>query len=173
MEHKQVITSSTALFLVAPGGRVELGSVGEDSFVSLTPSPQGFALGYTGVEKFQTIQFDGSGIDVSGAGGGNVQIQGQVVTLNQAQVFANTDANGTQSGGGITILAHQLTLNDSIVQAMTSGSMRGGDINLEAVKVTVQGASAIVSAETEDVGKGGNLTIRADDVNLASWKPKP
>jgi filamentous hemagglutinin family protein len=173
-------------FLVAPGGRVELGSVGDNSFVSLTPIAQGFALGYTGVEKFQTIQMDGSGINVSGAGGGNVQIQGQVITLNQSQIFANTDGKGPvatwneskvfantdasdiQNGGAITIRAHQLTLNDSVLQAMTSMSVRGADINLEALKVTVQGASAIVSAETQDIGKGGNLTIRADDVYLGN-----
>ncbi|MBD2196014.1 S-layer family protein [Calothrix parietina FACHB-288] len=154
--------------LVAPGGRVELGSVGDDSFVSLTPSPQGFIVGYTGANKFQTIQLDGAEINVSGAGGGNIQIQGQVVTLNETLLLANTDANGTESGGGINIRANQLTLNDSMIQALTSASVRGGDVNLEAVKLTVQGPFAMVSAETEDIGLGGNLTIRADDVKLAN-----
>ncbi|BAY64527.1 hypothetical protein NIES22_46260 [Calothrix brevissima NIES-22] len=160
--------SIASKLLVAPGGRVELGSVGDDSFVSLTSDPQGFSLGYAGANKFQTIQLDGAEINVSGAGGGNIQIQGQSVTLNETLLLANTDANGTESGGGINIRANQLTLNDSMIQAMTSTSVRGGDVNLEAEKLTVQGPFAMVSAETEDIGPGGNLTIRADDVKLAN-----
>jgi filamentous hemagglutinin family protein len=153
--------------LVAPGGRVELGSVGDNNFVSLTPSSQGFGLGYAGVQNFQKLQLDGSSIDVSGPGGGNVQIQGQIVTLNQTQVFANTAPNGTETGGGITIRGNQLSFNDSTVQAATFSSVTGGDVNLVAHKLTVQGPSAIISAETADIGQGGNLIIRADDVQLA------
>lgn len=160
--------SIASKLVVAPGGRVELGSVGGDSFVSLTPSSQGFNLGYAGANKFQTIQLDGSEINVSGVGGGNIQIQGQVVTLNETQLLANTNANGTESGGGINIRTNQLMLNDSSIQAMTSAAVRGGDINLEAEKLNVQGAFAMVAAETEDIGQGGNLTIRADDVRLAN-----
>ncbi|MGB3191471.1 MAG: hypothetical protein WBB43_18845 [Limnoraphis sp.] len=37
------------------GGRVELGSVAGNSFVSLTPVPEGFALSYDGVQNFQDI----------------------------------------------------------------------------------------------------------------------
>ncbi|MBD2354842.1 S-layer family protein [Tolypothrix sp. FACHB-123] len=153
--------------LIAPGGRIELGSVGENSFVSLVPSSQGFALGYAGVQKFQNLQLDRSLVDVSGPGGGNVYLQGETVTLNQTLVLAHTAPNATENGGGITIRGNQLSLNDSLVQTLTFGSATGGDVNLESVKVTVQGASAIVSAETEDIGKGGNLTIRADEVLLA------
>ncbi len=155
-------------FLVAPGGRVELGSVGDSSFVSLTPTSQGFAFGYAGVQELQTLQLDGSLVSVSGPGGGNVQIQGQTVQLNQTQVFANTAPTGTQSGGGITIRGNQLFLDNSTVQTITFASVQGSDITFEAGKVTITGPSTVVSAETQGSGKGGNLTITADDVELAN-----
>ncbi|MEO0683580.1 MAG: filamentous hemagglutinin N-terminal domain-containing protein, partial [Cyanobacteria bacterium J06649_11] len=154
--------------LVAPGGRVELGSVGDNSFVSLTQNSQGFTLGYAKVQNYQNLQLDRSLVSVNGPGGGNAQLQGDTVTLNQTQVLANTAPNGTENGGGITIRGNQLSLNDSLVRAITFGSVTGGDVKLEASNVIVQGPSTIVSAETEGIANGGNLTIEADDVQVAN-----
>lgn len=154
--------------LAASGGRVELGSVADNSFVSLTQNSQGFSLGYANVQNFQNLQLDRSLVSVSGPGGGNIQLQGDTVTLNQTQVLANTAPNGTESGGGITIRGKQLSLNDSLVRAITFGSVTGGDVKLEASKVIVQGPLTIVSAETEDIGNGGNLTIDADDMQVSN-----
>ncbi|MDJ0736412.1 MAG: filamentous hemagglutinin N-terminal domain-containing protein [Nostocaceae cyanobacterium] len=153
--------------ITVPDGRIELGSVEKNSFVSLIPNSQGFALGYANDQKFEDIHLDGSLLDVTGlSGGGNIQLQGGTVSLNQSGLFARTSPFGTQSGGEISIKGNQLNINNSTVQTITFGATQGGDVTLAAKKVAIQGPWTMVSAETKDTGNGGKLTIRADDVQL-------
>ena len=118
--------------LSALGGRVELGSVGSDSLVSITPTALGLTFGYENVEKFQNIGLQQSGV---------------------------------QDSGEIAIRAEQLTINNSSVKTSTSGSATG-DLTFEVGNLIIQGRDAIVSTETRGEGKGGNVNIRADDVEL-------
>lgn len=112
--------------ITVPDGRIELGSVGDESFVSLNPTSQGFALGYGGVGTFQNLQLQGSSIDVSGMGGGIIQIQGQTVNLlEHSSITAKTDVDGTESGGGIAIRANRLLVSDSDIRTFTSSSVPG------------------------------------------------
>jgi large exoprotein involved in heme utilization and adhesion len=46
--------------LTAPGGRIELGSMANNSLVSLQGSDFGYALGYSGVPVFRDIQLSGA-----------------------------------------------------------------------------------------------------------------
>ncbi len=153
--------------IVVPDGRIELGSVETNSFVSLTPNSQGFALGYAEDQKFQDIHLKGSLLNVTGFnGGGQIQLQGRTVNLNQSRLLAETSSLGTENIGGISIKGNQLNINNSRVQSITSGVLQGGDITFEAKKVILQGAMAIVSTETKNIGNGGKLSIYADDVQL-------
>ena len=152
--------------ITAPGGRLELGSVDKNSFVRLkADDPQGFAFDYKNVQGFGDIRLSRSVLDVSGPGGGNIQLQGKTVNVNQSGIFAVTSPNGMKNGGEITLRGEQLNINSSNIQGITFGSVQGGDVNLEAKKIAIQDQS-VVSAETWNVGKGGKLTIRADDVKL-------
>lgn len=99
-------------FLTAPGGRIELGSVGANSLVSLTFNDSGFALGYAGVQNFQDIQLsqgatvNASDRDVSGEGGGTIQVQGwRVVLTEDSGIISQTF--GSQDGGTVSIQAAQ------------------------------------------------------------------
>ncbi len=154
--------------ITVPDGRIELGSVSNKSFVSLIPHPQGFAFKYADDQKFKDIDLNRSSLNVTGFdGGGNIQLQGKKVNLNQSALFARTSPVGTQSGGGINIKGdQQLNINDSTVQAITFGAVQGGDVTLEGKKVNIQGPWTVVSAETKGTGNGGKLTIRGDDVRL-------
>ncbi|MUG98825.1 filamentous hemagglutinin N-terminal domain-containing protein [Scytonema sp. UIC 10036] len=155
--------------ITVPGGRIELGSVDDDSFVSLNPTSQGFALGYSSVGTFQNLQLQGSSIDVSGSGGGNIHIQGEAVTLlEHSSLTAKTDVDGTESGGGIAIRANQLSVSDSEIRTIASGSVSGGDVTLEAQKMTFTGFDTVVFTETEGAGRGGNMTLRSADIELTN-----
>ncbi|MGB3638002.1 MAG: filamentous hemagglutinin N-terminal domain-containing protein [Rivularia sp. (in: cyanobacteria)] len=136
-----------------PDGRIELGSVEKNSFVFLIPNSYGFALGYADSQKFQDIRLDKSSLD-----GGNIQLQGKTVTLNQSRLFAKT--------GGINIKGDLLNINDSWVRAITFGAETGGDVTLEAEKINIQGAQTIVSAETQGMANVGKLIIRASNVKV-------
>ncbi len=157
---------SNAGNITVSGGRLELASVDKNSFVRLkADDPQGFAFDYKNVQGFGDIQLSRSVLDVSGPGGGNIQLQGKTVNVNQSGIFAVTSPNGMKNGGEITLRGEQLNINGSNIQGITFGSVQGGDVNLEAKKIAIQ-AQSVVSAETWNVGKGGKLTIRADDLKL-------
>ena len=145
-----------------PDGRIELGAVKNNSFVSLIPNSQGFALGYADNQNFRDIQLDKSSLNVDS---GNIQVQGKTVTLNQSRLFAQT-SSGINSDGEISIKGDRLDINDSSIRAVALGTERSGDVILKAKKIDIQGTQTIVSAETQGTGNVGKLIIRAKNVKL-------
>ena len=138
-------------FLTAPGGRIELGSVGANSLVSLAFNDSGFALGYAGVESFQDIQLSqgaavkASDIDASGEGGGTIQVQGRRVVL---------------------------TENSGIISE-TSGNQNGGTVSIQAAQFIAEGGGN-VDTTTYGSGRGGNLSVTAtDSIKLSGTNPEP
>jgi filamentous hemagglutinin family protein len=137
-------------FLTAPGGRIELGSVGANSLVSLTFNGSRFALGYAGVENFQDIQLsqdaavNASDIDASGEGGGTIQVQGRRVVL---------------------------TENSGIISE-TLGSQDGGTVSIQAAQFIAEGGG-YVDTTTYGSGRGGNLSVTAtDSIELSGTNPE-
>ena len=127
--------------LTAPGGRIELGSVGANSLVSLTFNDSGFALGYAGVQNFQDIQLSqgaavnaSDDIDASGQGGGTIQVQGRRVVLTE----------------------------DSGIISQTFGSQDGGSVSIQAAQFIAEGGGN-VDTTTKGSGRGGNLSVTATD----------
>jgi large exoprotein involved in heme utilization and adhesion len=136
-------------FLTAPGGRIELGSVGANSLVSLTFNDSGFALGYAGVQNFQDIQLsqgaavNASDIDASGEGGGTIQVQGRRVVLTE----------------------------DSGIISQTFGSQDGGTVSIQAAQFIAEGGG-YVDTTTYGSGRGGNLSVTAtDSIELSGTNP--
>ena len=150
--------------LLAEDGLVELGSIGSNSLVSLDESSQGFSLGYESTNNFGDIQLQQSFLDVSGLGGGKVQLRGRQVDLVDSGIFAETFDLDT--GGNITLHGEQLNITNSAVQSITNSPARGGDVVLKADTVNVQGAFAVVSTETSNEGAGGDINIQATEVTL-------
>lgn len=121
--------------LTAPGGRIELGSVGANSLVSLTFNDSGFALGYAGVRDFQDIELSqGAVVSASGEGGGTIQVQGRRVVLTE----------------------------DSGILSQTFGSQNGGTISIQAAQFIAEGGG-YVDTTTYGAGRGGNLSVTATD----------
>lgn len=167
----------------APGGRIELGSVGGGSFVTLTPENQDFSFGYDRVESFKDIFFrealpfnsgDLASINVSGAGGA-IRIQGQRVTLtNGSQVFNVT--TGAGDGGSLEIVAldtFEVTgfasgLFSQVGGTAPSGSTppvvtgNGGAITITTKRLVVRDGGVISSA-TASLGNSGDLTINVSE----------
>ncbi len=150
-----------------PDGRIELGAVKNNSFVSLIPDSQGFALRYADNQKFKNILLDKSSLDV---GGGNIQLQGARVTLNQSRLFTQR-SSGIKTDSGISIKGDRLNINDSSIRAIAVGGETGGDVILKAKKIDIQGAQTIVSAETQGTGNVGKLIIRASNVKFNYFSP--
>ena len=133
--------------LKTAGGRIELGSVDNGSFVSLTPIDKGWALGYDAVSNFKDIQLaDLTAVDASGLGSGDIQVRGRRITLdNGSQIEAST--LGNQPSGTINIAAQEL-------------------VDIMGINATGDRSGVFSSVYDSAIGNGGNLTISTERLRL-------
>ncbi|MGJ5672678.1 MAG: filamentous hemagglutinin N-terminal domain-containing protein [Nostochopsis sp.] len=155
--------------LTAPAGRIELGSVAPNSFVSLTPVTEGWALGYDGAQNFQDIQISQeSSIDTSGEGNGAIQLRGRNIAITDAsQVGGNT--TGDKPGQPLTITASESVEvsgskpdSPSQISTFTTGTGTAGDIII-ATKRLIVSDGGVIDTSTFSSGSGGNLTVNASE----------
>ncbi|MBE9036108.1 two-partner secretion domain-containing protein [aff. Roholtiella sp. LEGE 12411] len=127
--------------LEAKDGQIALGGILEAGTVELNLDSNNQILSFPKDVVLADISFKNQArVDVSGEGGGYIQLQGKRITLTDAsQAVANT--LGNQNGRGISIQAEQLTLQD------------GSQVS------TSVGSSALPGV----TGSGGSLVVRATD----------
>ncbi|OWY65859.1 hypothetical protein B7486_39820 [cyanobacterium TDX16] len=158
--------------LKTAGGRIELASVAEPSLVSLTPVSSGWALGYESVPTFGQIHLSGQAtVDASGAGGGDIQVQGRQVSLTDgSQIEAST--LGAEQGGALAITATDLVeligtvTNDGLFasglfsQVYPKATGNSGTLTINTGRLSVRDGARI-TASTFDAGSAGNILINA------------
>ncbi|MBW4449143.1 MAG: filamentous hemagglutinin N-terminal domain-containing protein [Spirirestis rafaelensis WJT71-NPBG6] len=162
--------------LKTAGGHIELGSVGDNSLVSLTAINKGFSLGYDAVQNFGNIQLSQqTAVDASGAGGGDIQVVGRRVTLSNGSQI-QTSTLGADKGGTMVVKASELVqvigssadgqFFSSVLALVYRGATGdGGNVTINAGELLIEDGAA-VSASTRGSGKSGNLTVTADKVQL-------
>ncbi|MDF5714969.1 MAG: filamentous hemagglutinin N-terminal domain-containing protein [Rhizonema sp. NSF051] len=162
-------------YLIAPGGRIELGSIAGLGFVSLNPTGLGWSLGYEKVQKFQDIQLSHTAeVMTSGEGGGDIQVYGRRVTLtDDSQIVARN--RGTSLGGTLAVTASEsveLRGNSTgifpsglFTQVNPNATGNGGDLTITTQKLIVRDG-AQVNTTTSGRGKAGNLTVRSSEIEL-------
>jgi filamentous hemagglutinin family protein len=175
--------------LTANNGQIFLGSFASEGLVNFTSTPLGGNFNNNGIENFGNISLsDGSFINTSGIGGGEVDIQGGNVTLNHSRIFALT--LGNQDGKGIDINARQLQVGrGSQIYTLTQGEGRGGDINISTEFVDLGGLGSaryrqfvsnylisgtlnpfdtalVLISGTTGPGDAGNITIETESLLL-------
>ena len=159
--------------LTAEGGRIELGSVGRETLVTLTPINRGIALSYPDIDNFGNIWLSrAASVDVSGAGGGDVFVAGQMVTLTDGSaILALTE--GGKAGGTLSIRASQgveaigttpdrLFPSGLFTQVQPGATGDGGNVTIETARLWLFNG-AQVSAVTFGPGKAGSLTVKVTD----------
>jgi filamentous hemagglutinin family protein len=162
--------------LKTAGGRIELGSVGDNSLLNLTRNNKGFALGYDTVQNFGNIQLSQqAAVDASGAGGGDIQVAGRRVTLsNGSTIEAST--LGAESGGAMVVNATELvevigeSANGEFPTGLSASTYAGatgaaGDLTINTFSLLLRDGAQL-SVSTSGAGKGGNLTVTANKVQL-------
>lgn len=151
--------------LTASQGRIEVGSVGANSLVSLNPVTNGWTLGYNRVNNFGDIQLlSQSALNSSGS----IQVQGGHVTLtDSSNIVAET--LGNQNGGEIFVRSQDLNVtNGSKISVETGGAGNAGVINIQANNVTVSGASSngevfsTIAATSRGSGNSGSVNINTN-----------
>ncbi len=156
--------------LKSTGGRIELGSVGADSLVTLVPLADGWTLDYGGVQNFRDIQLlQQATVDASGIGGGNVRLQGRQIILKAgSQIESSTlgfqsgrtlEVNGTESiqidGSGSNLLT------GLFAQVYPGANGNAGNIVLKTGSL-VGSNGAQIDSTTFGRGNAGNVTINSD-----------
>jgi len=169
--------------LKTAGGRIELGSVADNSFVSLTPIAQGIALGYESVSSFRDIQLsDSAAVDASGLGGGNIQVRGRQVTLTNGSLI-EASTLGSQPGGTLNVIASDaveligISANTQLPSRLAilvypGATGAGGNLTLETGRLILRDGARIGSS-TFSRGAAGTLVVRASDLVELSGTSAP
>ncbi|MBW4493176.1 MAG: filamentous hemagglutinin N-terminal domain-containing protein [Oscillatoria princeps RMCB-10] len=158
--------------LTTKGGRIELGSVGAGSTVTLTPVENGWTLGYSSAPNFQNIQLAAAAsLDTSGDSGGTVQVTGSQISLSDGSVIMATTA-GSKSGGSLTLHAtDSVRLSgvsafgypSSLLTEVTKGATgSGGTLTVDTGKLVMENG-AVISSATFGAGSSGSVTVKAKD----------
>ncbi|MDM9383401.1 filamentous hemagglutinin N-terminal domain-containing protein [Chlorogloeopsis sp. ULAP01] len=158
--------------LKTAGGRIELGSVSGQGFVSLSVIAKGFSLSYDAVQNFGDIQlFQKAIVDASGKGSGDIQVTGRRVTVtNGSQI--ETSTLGAQASGAMVVNAREFI---EIVGSSNSGqdtglfaiaypgaTGEGGNLTINTRDLLVRNG-ALISSGTSGSGKGGDLIVNASN----------
>jgi filamentous hemagglutinin family protein len=178
--------------LTAPGGRIEIGAIAGGGRVDLVGSPSGdrpFALAYDSGNPFRDIELSrlavvkASGNPHSGSRSGDIQLQGRNLSLREGAQVQSLNFS-SQVGGSITLNASEsiallgntdpdsprdstfalsgfLIPQKTSVTAVAFGTGRAGAIAIRTGQLRVTDGADITAA-TNGVGAGGNLTIVAD-----------
>lgn len=173
--------------LIAPGGRIEIGSIADNSTVNFNSIGNSFGLEYSGVGNFGDIQLtEQTSVDSSGIRGGDIQIKGRKLSLQGSRIASFTQGteiggivtiDGTDSveltgtGNGLqtanlftTIFTGNLNLS-SFRDGIFTGSVGAGgsgNLTINTRRLTLQNDAIIANLTTR--GTGGNLTINGSEV---------
>ncbi|MCJ8282824.1 MAG: hypothetical protein MJK14_24215, partial [Rivularia sp. ALOHA_DT_140] len=154
--------------LTASGGRVNLGAVAPDSFVSIASGDFGWILGYDKANNFEDItlrantlwandlrdgnffsDFDAE-VDTSGERGGDIDVRGRQILFDGVSLL--TGAQGLDAGK-ITINSSESLKFDSISEekyiflvAVTFGLGNAGDIQINSPNIHIKSFTNIISS---------------------------
>ena len=157
-------------FLIAPDGRVELGSVLSPGKVSLNSTESGFVLGYEGIEELGDIQLSqASFIDVSGDVGGDAVINSQNLKITEGSQIASVIANQGK-GSNININTRE---NTELVSGSTffllmdsNASGKGTNLFISANKLLIEDGAFIFSNNLSS-GIASDIQVTAKNIEFS------
>ncbi|NES76390.1 MULTISPECIES: filamentous hemagglutinin N-terminal domain-containing protein [unclassified Okeania] len=158
--------------ITVPQGRIELGSIGNNSVVRLNPRNKGYDLDYSEVDNFQDVNIASAFIDTQGSeGGGDISIQGRRIIVTELSEITG-DTNGSEPGGNIEITASQVVevvSSEIFSDVREEATANGGNIDIETQRLILRDGS-VIAAETFGEGNAGNLTIHATYIEARDFR---
>jgi filamentous hemagglutinin family protein len=155
--------------LTAEEGQIGLLSLGSNSKVSLQPTLSGWVFGFKDAENFQDIQLlERTGIpstvDVSGEGGGAIQIQGKRVLFAGASTVLSITL-GSKVGSDLAVTARdsvELISNGTPLVIGTENIGNAGVLMITAKNLIVKNGAQVLSY-SRGSGTGGQITLNVSD----------
>jgi filamentous hemagglutinin family protein len=167
--------------ITAEGGRIELGSVGNNGLVNITPTTSGWNLEYKNVPFFQNISLSKRALaDASGTNTGSIQIQGHRVTLTDGSVVLIQNQGLLPTGTLEVNASESLDISGTDPIAMIAGSLRNeavglgkaGDIEVSTKHLILRDGGQI-NALTFSAATSGNIIVKSSDsIQLLGVSPR-
>ncbi|PSB42234.1 filamentous hemagglutinin [Cyanosarcina cf. burmensis CCALA 770] len=159
--------------IVAPDGRIELGSVANPGLASLTPTATGFVLGYEGIQNFEDIRLSKFAlVDVSGQAGGDVAIAAKRLSVQDGSEITSLafvkGRGGTLSVNATDAIELTGTSDDGNFFSGLWSEVRegaegiGGNLVISTRKLIVRDGARIFS-NTQGEGRGGDISVNASE----------
>ncbi len=160
--------------LVAPGGRVNLASLGSPGTVEIVSDglkvEASNGLGNINISNAEgAVSIDVSGVDskdisISGSVSGSVNIYCKTFSLYNSHIISDNRSN-LYKGGDIRLVAEESASIDnySRIGCDTYGEKAGGDIDVHTGYLALTNYGRI-SASTSGIGGGGSIMIHAKDI---------
>ena len=145
-------------------GRIELGSFGASTLVPLAITPNKIQIDLRGIETLGHIQLRNVRLD-SGIGLGAIKLFGDQVEINNGSFLQTESLSDNQNGADITIEASELSITNSGIVTINSGSGRGGNIELMAQSINIDNSSGI-GTRNIGPGRGGNINLVAGNISI-------
>ncbi len=172
--------------LTTEGGFIQVGSVAENSQVSLSPIDQGWKFGYDEVESFQNIVLN-NGAFISTSTFGSSDAGNLTVHADSIEIFGNgnmgdilnkilreeftpddlrgglfTASFGEGKAGNLAVITNHLHLsNGGLISASSFGNGLGGNLNINASGIVSVNNSGLLTGTraSSELAKAGDLTI--------------
>ena len=153
-------------FLNAVGGKTELGGLAAPGVVNLNIDGNNLDVTFPDNVEYSDILLQNQAfINTSGSGGGEIQIQGNNVTLKDNSNISSFTNDG-RDGKEINIKATRLDiLGTSNIQTGAISTGNSGNISIKTRNLNILNGGQI-SASSFNQGAGGNIEIDADTVEI-------
>ncbi|MBC1257004.1 filamentous hemagglutinin N-terminal domain-containing protein [Trichormus variabilis PNB] len=151
----------------ALGGRVEIGGLVEPGSIGINIDGNKFSLNFPdSVAKTDISLINNSALFISGAGGGDIIVNADNLSLNSSYFFAgilNNQGNPETKAGDISINATGIVTvaQNSIIGNSSVGIGDSGNINIFGQSLQIIGNSAVQSSALQ--GNSGTINIKVDD----------
>ncbi|MEH2181900.1 two-partner secretion domain-containing protein [Nostoc sp.] len=159
--------------LNAYGGRVELGGLASSGTIALGIDGDNFRLGFpTESARADVSLANGSSVDIKAAGGGSIAVNARNIEMKeesflQAEIDSGNSSDNSKAGNITVSATGAINLNNATIsnRVLSKANGQGGDVNISASTLQVEAGAQVITS-TSGVGKGGNLSIDAQDVQL-------
>lgn len=160
--------------ITVPGGRIELGSVAENSTVSLTPIETGFDVGYEEVANFRDLNLSAAAsVWTNNSSTADIEVRGGNLNFTENSTIG-INPNFEGQAGDININASESLALDAdvgfteVIFSRVSGeaTAENGSINIDTPQLNITGAAQI--GATNDFGNilGVDININASEIIL-------
>ncbi len=158
--------------ITTEGGRIEIGSVGAESFVDITKVSDRWSASYDSVERFGDIELTAASSTVA-AGDGEISLSGGRIVVNQNAVVLATNgasvnvaaAESLRLLGLMPDFSEQPFPTGLLLQNEPGSGIDAGALTVKAPQLSVENGAGLIT-QNFGAGTGGNINIQSQQLQI-------